>query len=90
MNRYEVGKMVKSMAGHDDSKVYVIIKSDDEYVYLSDGDLKTIDNPKKKKKRHVQIINQIDDELLKIIAENKNFNNEAIKHAIKKYKQKKS
>lgn len=82
--------MVKSMAGHDDSKVYVIIKSDDEYVYLSDGDLKTIDNPKKKKKRHVQIINQIDDELLKIIAENKNFNNEAIKYAIKKYKQKMS
>lgn len=88
MNSYEVGKMVKSMAGHDDSKLYVIIKSDKEYVYLSDGDLKKIDNPKKKKKKHVQIINQIDDELLKIIADNKVLTNEVIKRAIKKYKQK--
>ncbi len=59
MEQYETGKLVKSKVGHDVGSIYVIIRSDDDYVYLCDGRIRTLDRPKKKKKKHVQIINHI-------------------------------
>ena len=50
------GFLASSKAGHDKDKVYVIIKEDAEYVWLADGRLKTVSNPKKKSKKHIQII----------------------------------
>ena len=54
---FETGMLARSKAGHDKGHVYVIWKTDDTYVYLIDGNIRTIDKPKKKKKKHVQIIN---------------------------------
>ena len=56
MERWEEGMLARSLAGHDKEKVYVITKIEDAYVYLSDGKNRKTDNPKKKKKKHVQII----------------------------------
>lgn len=56
MDRYESGMLARSMAGHDAGRIYVIMDVDDAYVYLVDGKGRTLDRPKKKKKRHVQII----------------------------------
>ncbi|WP_331472847.1 KOW domain-containing RNA-binding protein [Faecalicatena contorta] len=53
---YETGMLAKSKAGHDSGTVYVIINTDESYVYLSDGKIRTLDRLKKKKKKHVQII----------------------------------
>ena len=51
MERFEVGMLAKSLAGHDFGKLYVIIKVDSEYVYLVDGIIRTVDKPKRKKKK---------------------------------------
>lgn len=56
MDRYETGMLAKSKAGHDKGHVYVISGVDESYVYLIDGSIRTIGKPKKKKKKHVQII----------------------------------
>ncbi len=56
MERFETGMLAKSIAGHDKGHIYVIYKIEEAYVYLVDGRIKTIQNPKKKKKKHVQII----------------------------------
>ena len=45
---YEFGMLAWSRAGHDKDKLYVIIKTEGEYVYLSDGRLKPVERPKKK------------------------------------------
>lgn len=58
MDRYEIGMLAKSKAGHDAGHVYVILDVDDAYVYLVDGSIRTLDKPKKKKKKHVQIVNK--------------------------------
>ncbi len=58
MDRYKVGMLARSKAGHDTGKVYVIIDTDDAYVYLADGEIRTLDRLKKKKKNHVQLINR--------------------------------
>lgn len=58
MDRYKKGMLARSKAGHDAGKVYVIIDTDDAYVYLADGKIRTLDRLKKKKKKHVQLINR--------------------------------
>lgn len=59
MERWEKGMLAKSLAGHDKNKIYVIIELDDAYVSLADGEIRTLANPKKKKKKHVQLIRNV-------------------------------
>lgn len=56
MDRWETGMLVKSLAGHDKGKVYVIAALDETCVYLVDGEARTFHKMKKKKKIHVQLI----------------------------------
>lgn len=56
MDTEMTGMLASSKAGHDKNEVYVIIKEETEYVYLSDGRSKTLEKPKKKNKKHIQII----------------------------------
>lgn len=77
-----------SLAGHDKGQMYVIIKEDSEYFYLSDGSLRPFDKPKKKKKKHIQLVKSGVDEILADKLQNaKPVYNEEIKFAIKRRKQ---
>ena len=53
-----IGYLAYSKAGHDRHKKYLIISQQGEYVYLVDGKTKTFEHPKKKKKKHIQVIKQ--------------------------------
>jgi len=55
-------KLAKSLAGHDRDHVYVVIREEEGYVYLADGKGKTLERPKKKKRRHVQLITHLPEE----------------------------
>lgn len=56
MKELETGMLARSKAGHDKGEIYLICGVDEGYVYLADGKSRTCDRPKKKKKKHVQII----------------------------------
>lgn len=86
MQGFEQGMLVKSKAGHDKDDLFVIIKVEDEYVYLVDGKFRTFQSPKKKKLKHVQHINYIDEDLAFKLRESKKVIDEEIKRAIKLYK----
>lgn len=79
------GMYAISKAGHDKGKLYIIIMEDEEYVYLSDGRLKPVEAPKKKKKKHIQIIKKTEKQIYLTVEEERQFSNEEIKHAIKEY-----
>lgn len=85
MIEYKFGRFVTSKAGHDKCKLFVIIKADSEYVYLVDGKTRTLNNPKRKKVKHIQLLNAIDEAL--IMKKNSNIvvRDEDIKRAIKLY-----
>lgn len=53
-----IGMLVKSKAGHDKDKYYIVTRCEKEYLYLVDGRLRLLDNPKKKKRKHIQVINK--------------------------------
>jgi ribosomal protein L14E/L6E/L27E len=56
MEEKMVGLLAMSKAGHDKGALYVIIREEGEYVYVADGRIRTSDRPKKKNRKHVQII----------------------------------
>ncbi|MBQ5447209.1 MAG: KOW domain-containing RNA-binding protein [Lachnospiraceae bacterium] len=80
-----IGEFAKSKAGHDKEQVFVIINIENEYVYLVDGKSRKLESPKKKKLKHIQVINKIDDNLLNKIQSGNNITNEEVKRAIKLY-----
>ena len=83
-----VGRFATSKAGHDRTQLYVILAEDGDFVSLCDGRLKTIDKPKKKRKKHVQMINRtVNGELLQRLRENEKVLDEEIKYEIKHYYQ---
>lgn len=47
--------VVKSIAGRDKGNYFVVIeKIDDAYVSICDGDMRRVENPKKKKLKHLR------------------------------------
>lgn len=79
------GMMAWSLAGHDRGKLYVIVRADEEYAWLCDGKLRPLENPKKKKWKHIQVMKRIPAELEALAWED--IRNEEIKHSIKTVKQ---
>ncbi|MCR5665910.1 MAG: hypothetical protein K6G01_03710 [Eubacterium sp.] len=78
-------RLGRSKAGHDTGKVYYICKEDDTYYYLTDGRLKKVDTPKKKKKKHVQLITYLPENIVDILKEEVTDENAKIKRALKAY-----
>ena len=72
------GWLASSKAGHDKGEIYIIIKEETEYVYLADGKYKTLENLKKKNKKHIQVIKKNADDILreKLISGSKVYNEE--------------
>jgi len=84
--RYQFARFASSKAGRDKNQLYIILDAADNYVYVVDGRLKTLEKPKRKNVRHIQIINEIDMELVRKKKNNEAISNEDIKRAIKLYK----
>lgn len=64
-----LGQIVYSKAGRDSSRKFVIVDVVDElYVLISDGDLRRIEKPKRKKIKHlnltVDVIEGLSDKLI--------------------------
>lgn len=83
----KIGEFAKSKAGHDKDEIFIILNIEEEYVYLVDGKSRTVEKPKKKKMKHIQVIHQIHDELQNKLDSSHIIRDEDIKRAIKCYKQ---
>lgn len=45
-----VGQVVKSRAGRDKGNIFLVLDIiDDKHIYIVDGDVRKLDNPKRKK-----------------------------------------
>ena len=80
MERTEAGMFARSKAGHDKGRLYLIEKTEGEYVYLVDGARRTLAKPKKKKQKHIQVICRIWENW-----EPETVNDDEIKRAIRQY-----
>ena len=49
----EQGCIVSSLKGHDTGRVYVVVKVDGEFALVVDGNYRPLQNPKKKRIKHL-------------------------------------
>jgi len=55
----EIGQVVYSKSGRDKGNVFLVLKIENGFAYLVDGDIRKIEKPKKKKFMHIQITKNI-------------------------------
>ena len=80
-----LGEFATSKAGHDKDRLYMIVGEEGECVYLCDGRLRGVEHPKKKKKKHIQIIHSsAQDTLIQIIKQNLPGERDEINRQIRK------
>lgn len=76
--------MVISKSGRDLGKVFVVVRVINErYLSLSDGDLRKIENPKKKNIRHLQVTSIQAEEVLDCLHKGEIPANHVIKKSLK-------
>lgn len=76
-----VGMLATSKAGHDKDSVYVIIREDGEYIYVADGRVRTMERPKRKNRKHIQLIKK-----KRLLEPENGFDDLEIKKVIKEYR----
>lgn len=52
-----VGTVVKSVAGRDQGRYYMVTKLEGQAVYIADGKLRRLSRPKRKNQKHLQLTN---------------------------------
>lgn len=81
-----IGQFVTSKAGHDKGCLYVVVAQKDDFVYLCDGRIKKPEAPKKKRRKHIQLIHaRVDKGLLDRLESGEKVYAEEIRYALKQY-----
>lgn len=84
MRNTMTGMFAVSKAGHDKGQMYLIIREEGDFVYLVDGKTRKLDCPKKKRKKHLQLVKTgLDEGLLEKMRNQNIIYNEEIQYAIK-------
>lgn len=87
MVEFKEAGLVKSLAGHDKDELYIIISVQGEYVSLSDGRKHPPGKPKRKNRKHLQLINKYDETLRRKLTEGVTVSDEEIVLFIRTHKQ---
>ena len=56
----ERSDIVRSCAGRDRGQLFFIVELVETYVYLADGKGRRLENPKRKKRRHIELLPRSD------------------------------
>lgn len=76
----DIGQIVKSKAGRDKGKNFVVFgKIDTKHVFIVDGSLRRIDKPKKKQIKHLAKTNLVSNEIKAAILNNEKISNAFIR-----------
>lgn len=80
-----IGQYVRSKAGRDRDRIFIIMKIvDEKYVLIADGDLRRIEKPKKKKIRHLTALSQVSESLKDKLSGDGKINNALVRREIEK------
>jgi ribosomal protein L14E/L6E/L27E len=55
---FDKGAIVKSTYGREKGELFIITKRDGNYVYLTNGKSRPLENPKKKNIKHIYLLNK--------------------------------
>lgn len=78
-------RFAKAKSGHDKNHIYLIKEEKEEFVFLVNGVTKSFENPKKKGKKHVQMIKHLPKHIEALFLEETEISNETVARALKEY-----
>jgi len=82
---FQVGQFIRSKAGRDKDRIFIIIdKIDENYLLLVDGDLRKVESPKKKKIKHIASVDLASDDIKTKLLDGKKVTNLMIRREIEK------
>jgi ribosomal protein L14E/L6E/L27E len=85
-NDITVGQVVKSRAGRDKGRIFLVINIiDEQNLLIVDGDMRKLDNPKQKKLRHLIVYNTVVSELSYRLDNNIKIDNAFIRKLLKHF-----
>lgn len=81
-----VGQYVRSKAGRDKNHIFIVLEViDHEYVMVTDGDIRRVESPKRKKTKHLYEYKQISDMVREKKTDDKKLTNLMIRKEIEKF-----
>lgn len=79
-----IGRIAYSKVGRDQGRAFIIFNIiDDYYVSIVDGDLRTIEKPKKKKLKHLYITDEVIDDAREMIVSDNSISNIKVRRFLK-------
>lgn len=82
MDDIKKGQIVFSKAGRDKNKYFVVIDYVPPFAYLVDGATRRLENPKKKKDKHIKVTSYIDYEMQELIEQQSYMTNADIRKSL--------
>ena len=79
--------IVKSDAGRDKGKLFVVLDVEGEYLLLADGKGRKVESPKRKKRRHVLFVAADENRLSSKIKSEEKITNSELRRALAAYRE---
>ena len=74
--------IVRSDAGRDKGKLFVVLAAEGEYLLLADGKSRKVENPKRKERRHVLFVSAEETRLSEKIKGNEKITNSELRRTL--------
>ena len=84
-----VGRVVRSKAGRDAGRTFVVTSLEgDDFVWMTDGGLRGLERPKRKRKKHLYVTEHVVDDLPERLSHGPKVENHEIRAWLKALEQK--
>ena len=85
--KIEKANIVKSDAGRDKGKLFIVLAVEGEYLLLADGKGRKVESPKRKKHRHVRFVTDEETRLSDKIKSDERITNSELRRALAAYRE---
>ncbi len=79
------GEFVYASKGRDAGECFIVISSEDNYLYLCNGKTRKVSSPKKKKIKHVSLTGQKDEFIVNKLQTLGKLTNKEVRYSIMRY-----
>ena len=74
--------IVRSIAGRDMGSYFFVLAAEDDFLLLADGKHRKVENPKRKRKKHVELVGESQSAVAEKIRSNEKITNSELRKAI--------
>ncbi len=85
--KMSVGDIVLSKMGRDSGRHYIVMSTEENFVYICDGDLHKVDKPKKKKNKHVKKTEGFSEYIAAKVSEGAKVTNTELRRTISEFEE---